>query len=172
MIQIVDVKKAFNGIPVLQGVNLEIQDDQTMVIIGPSGCGKSVLLKAIIGLLRPDSGRIIIDGEDITKYHQNQLYKVRERFGMLFQSAALFDSMSTGENVGLWIKEHTNTPEDQIAAKVERILNLIGLRGIQEKRPSELSGGMKKRVGLARAIIHEPKFLLYDEPTTGLDPIM
>ncbi len=151
---------------------MEIRDDETMVIIGPSGCGKSVLLKHIVGLLQPDSGRIIIDGEDITQYSERQLYRLRERFGMLFQSAALFESMTTGENVGLWITEHTNTRPTDVAAKVERILNLIGLRGVQDKRPSELSGGMKKRVGLARAIIHEPQFVLYDEPTTGLDPIM
>jgi len=172
MIQIIDVKKSFDGAPVLQGVNLEIRDDETMVIIGPSGCGKSVLLKHIIGLLRPDSGSILIDGEDIAGYSEKQVYALRQKFGMLFQSAALFDSLTTGENVGLWIKEHTDTPPEKISEKVERILNLIGLKGIQEKRPSELSGGMKKRVGLARAIIHEPKFLLYDEPTTGLDPIM
>lgn len=172
MILIEDLHKSFKGAPVLQGVNLEIRDDETMVIIGPSGCGKSVLLKHIIGLLRPDRGRIVIDGEDITKFSERDLYRVREKFGMLFQSAALFDSLSTGENVGLWIKEHTSTPDDRIQEKVESILNLIGLRGVQDKRPSELSGGMKKRVGLARAIIHEPKFLLYDEPTTGLDPIM
>lgn len=172
MIQIVDVCKSFETAPVLQGVNLEIRDDETMVIIGPSGCGKSVLLKHIIGLLRPDSGSIIIDGEDITKYSEKELYNVRRKFGMLFQGAALFDWLRTGENVGLWIREHTDTPESKISEKVERILNLIGLRGIQDKWPSELSGGMKKRVGLARAIIHDPKFLLYDEPTTGLDPIM
>lgn len=172
MIQIVDLKKSFANHAVLAGLNLEIKDDETMVIIGPSGCGKSVLLKHIVGLLQPDSGKIIIDGEDITQYSERELYQLRERFGMLFQSAALFESMTTGENVGLWIMEHTNTPRDEVSVKVERILNLIGLRGVQDKRPSELSGGMKKRVGLARAIIHEPRFVLYDEPTTGLDPIM
>lgn len=172
VIQIEGLHKSFKGAPVLQGVDLEIRDDETMVIIGPSGCGKSVLLKHIIGLLRPDKGRIIIDGQDITKFSERELYKLREKFGMLFQSAALFDSLSTGENVGLWIREHTDTPDHEISSKVESVLNLIGLRGVQDKRPSELSGGMKKRVGLARAIIHDPKFLLYDEPTTGLDPIM
>lgn len=172
MIQIVDVRKSFEGMPVLAGVDLEIRDDETMVIIGPSGCGKSVLLKHIIGLLRPDSGRVIIDGEDITGFSEKELYRVRRKFGMLFQGAALFDWLTTGENVGLWIREHTDTPVDEISEKVERILNLIGLHGIQDKRPAELSGGMRKRVGLARAIIHDPKFLLYDEPTTGLDPIM
>ncbi|MCE9597460.1 MAG: ABC transporter ATP-binding protein [Spirochaetia bacterium] len=172
MIEIIDLKKSFGKTPVLQGVNLTIRDDETMVIIGPSGCGKSVLLKHIIGLLRPDSGHLIIDGEDTTGFNERQLYKVRERFGMLFQAAALFESMTAGENVGLWIREHTDMPEDQVQANVSRIFNLIGLKGAETKRPSELSGGMKKRVGLARAIIHNPKFLLYDEPTTGLDPIM
>ncbi len=172
MIQITDLHKKFNGQTVLDGIDLEIRDDETMVIVGPSGCGKSVLLKHIVGLLHPDSGSITINGEDITRYSEKQIYELRRKFGMLFQSAALFESLSTGENVGLWIKEHTDTPDDQIEAKVERILNLIGLRGIQNKNPSELSGGMKKRVGLARAIIHDPQFLLYDEPTTGLDPIM
>jgi len=172
MIEIVDLKKSFGQAPVLQGVNLTIRDDETMVIIGPSGCGKSVLLKHIIGLLRPDSGRLIIDGEDIAEYSERQLYKVRERFGMLFQAAALFESLTAGENVGLWIREHTNMAETEVNERVSGIFNLIGLKGAEDKRPSELSGGMKKRVGLARAIIHNPKFLLYDEPTTGLDPIM
>lgn len=172
MIKIIDLKKALDGLPVLQGVNLEIGDDETIVIIGPSGCGKSVLLKHIVGLMKPDSGRIIIDGEDITQYSKNQVYRWRRRIGMLFQSAALFDSLSTGENVGLWLREHTNTPEEQIDDKAERILNLVGLKNVRDKMPSELSGGMKKRVGLARAIINDPDFILYDEPTTGLDPIM
>ncbi len=172
MIEIIGLKKSFKGMPVLTGLNLTIQDDETMAVIGPSGCGKSVLLKHLVGLLRPDEGQIIIDGEDITRFSESHLYSLRERFGMLFQSAALFDSLSVGQNVGLWLKEHTKTPEHEINAKAERILNLVGLRDIQDKRPSELSGGMKKRVGLARAIINDPKYVLYDEPTTGLDPIM
>ncbi len=172
MIQITGLKKAFQGKPVLTGLDLEIHDDETMAVIGPSGCGKSVLLKHLVGLLRPDEGTIVIDGQVTTNFSERQFYRLRENFGMLFQSAALFDSLSVGENVGLWLREHTRTPPDEIAAKAERILNIIGLRGIQSKRPSELSGGMKKRVGLARAIINEPKYVLYDEPTTGLDPIM
>lgn len=172
MIEIIGLKKSFKGMPVLTGLDLTIQDDETMAVIGPSGCGKSVLLKHLVGLLRPDEGQIIIDGEDITRYSDSKLYDLREKFGMLFQSAALFDSLSVGENVGLWLKEHTKTPEAEIAVKADRILNLVGLRDVMEKRPSELSGGMKKRVGLARAIINEPEYVLYDEPTTGLDPIM
>lgn len=172
MIQISGLQKSFHDLHVLRGLDLEIHDDETMAVIGPSGCGKSVLLKNIVGLLQPDDGKIVIDGEDITEYSRHQLYDLREKFGMLFQAAALFDSLSVGENVGLWLKEHTRTPDGQIAAKAERILELIGLHDVQKKRPAELSGGMKKRVGLARAIIHEPKYVLYDEPTTGLDPIM
>lgn len=172
MIELINVEKYFGDLHVLQGVNLEIRNDEVMVIIGPSGCGKSVLLKHIIGLLKPDSGSILIDGEDITKYSNKQLYNLRRRFGMLFQSAALFDSFTVGENVGLWLMEHTKTPEKEIYEQAEKYLNLVGLKGIQYKKPAELSGGMKKRVGLARAIINKPDFVLYDEPTTGLDPIM
>ena len=172
MIQIEGLKKGFQGKPVLTGLDLIIEDDQTMAIIGPSGCGKSVLLKHLVGLLRPDEGRVIVDGADTSRFSERQFYALRENFGMLFQSAALFDSLSVGDNVGLWLQEHTNTPAHEISRKAERILNTIGLGDIQDKRPSELSGGMKKRVGLARAIINEPKYVLYDEPTTGLDPIM
>ncbi len=172
MIRIRGLKKAFDGVEVLTGLDLDIEDDETVAIIGPSGCGKSVLLKNLIGLLRPDAGSIVIDGEEIIGYGRRDLYRVREKFGMLFQSAALFESLTVGENVGLWLKEHTRTPTGEIQGKAVRILNLIGLRDVYDKRPSELSGGMKKRVGLARAIIHEPKYVLYDEPTTGLDPIM
>jgi phospholipid/cholesterol/gamma-HCH transport system ATP-binding protein len=172
MIEIHDLRKSFGELTVLDGVDLQIRDDETLVIIGPSGCGKSVLLKLIVGLLKPDSGRIIVDGEDTSHFSKRQLYTLRTKFGMLFQSAALFVSLTTGENIGLWIAEHTDTPLDQIQAKTDRILDIIGLHGVADKRPSELSGGMKKRVGLARAIIHDPKYVLYDEPTTGLDPIM
>jgi phospholipid/cholesterol/gamma-HCH transport system ATP-binding protein len=172
MITIKGLEKSFADQQVLQGLDLTIQDNETMAIIGPSGCGKSVLLKHLVGLLRPDAGSIVIDGEEITDYSRHELYDLREKFGMLFQAAALFESLSVGENVGLWLKEHSKTPESQIASKAEEILHLIGLHGVMNKRPSELSGGMKKRVGLARAIIHDPKYVLYDEPTTGLDPIM
>lgn len=172
MIEIKGLCKSFKGVPVLNGLDLVIEDDQTMTVIGPSGCGKSVLLKHILGLLHPDSGSIIIDGEDITHYSEKQFYHVREKFGMLFQAAALFESLTVLDNVGLWLKEHTKTPEGEIQAKAEKILGMVGLRQIGDKRPSELSGGMKKRVGLARAIVNDPRYVLYDEPTTGLDPIM
>lgn len=172
MIEIKDIHKTFAQNEVLRGVNLTIQKGETMVIIGRSGCGKSVLLKHIIGLLKPDQGRILVDGEDITSYNDNELNKLRKRFGMLFQASALFDSMTVDENVGLGLREHTNFPETEIKKKVTKTLKLVGLSGIEEKKPAELSGGMKKRVGLARAIAMDPEYVLYDEPTTGVDPIM
>ncbi|UCE18397.1 MAG: ABC transporter ATP-binding protein [Gemmatimonadota bacterium] len=172
MIDIVHVKKSFHGVQVLGDVNLRIKRGQATVIIGRSGCGKSVLLKHIIGLLRPDSGEINIDGHDITSFSKRELFELRKRFGMLFQGAALFDSMSVGENVGLGLREHTDLTDVEIAAKVRQRLKEVGLPGIEEKRVAELSGGMKKRVGLARALAMDPDFVLFDEPTTGLDPIM
>jgi phospholipid/cholesterol/gamma-HCH transport system ATP-binding protein len=172
MIEIKDVHKNFEGIQVLTGVDLTIQKGETMVIIGRSGCGKSVLLKHIIGLLKPDRGEILVDGEDVTTYNDGQLNKLRQKFGMLFQASALFDSMTVDENVGLGLREHTKIPEAEIKEKVKATLKLVGLFGIEEKKPAELSGGMKKRVGLARAIAMDPKYVLYDEPTTGIDPIM
>lgn len=172
MIEIKGLKKSFEDLDVLNGINLIIEDDQTMAIIGPSGCGKSVLLKHLVGLLHPDQGQINVDGQEITEFSEKEMYVYREKFGMLFQNAALFDSLSVGENVGLWLKEHTDTPPRQISEKSNQILELVGLHSVQTKQPSELSGGMKKRVGLARAIINDPMYILYDEPTTGLDPIM
>lgn len=172
MIKIEDLHKSFRDKKVLEGVNLEIQKGETIVIIGRSGCGKSVLLKHIIGLLRPDKGKIFIDGEDITTYTNEKLYKLRQRFGMLFQASALFDSLTVEENVGLGLREHRLMPEDQIGGKVQEKLRLVGLSGVENLMPSALSGGMRKRVGLARAIAMDPDFVLYDEPTTGLDPIM
>jgi phospholipid/cholesterol/gamma-HCH transport system ATP-binding protein len=172
MIEIKDVHKEFAGNQVLRGVDLNIQKGETMVIIGRSGCGKSVLLKHIIGLLKPDRGKILVDGEDITAYNDGQLNQLRQKFGMLFQGAALFDSMTVDENVGLGLREHTKLPEAQIKEKVTKTLKLVGLSGIEEKKPAELSGGMRKRVGLARAIAMDPEYVLYDEPTTGVDPIM
>ena len=172
MIEIKDVHKDFGENQVLRGVDLTIQKGETMVIIGRSGCGKSVLLKHIIGLLKPDQGNVLVDGEDITSYNGGQLNKLRQKFGMLFQGSALFDSMTVDENVGLGLREHTRLPEAQIREKVTKTLKLVGLSGIEEKKPAQLSGGMKKRVGLARAIAMDPKYVLYDEPTTGVDPIM
>ncbi len=173
MIEIKDIHKDFEENRVLRGVDLTIQKGETMVIIGRSGCGKSVLLKHIIGLLRPDhQGKVLVDGEDITSYNGGQLNRLRQKFGMLFQGAALFDSMTVDENVGLGLREHTKLPEAQIKEKVTKTLKLVGLSRIEEKKPAELSGGMRKRVGLARAIAMDPEYVLYDEPTTGVDPIM
>jgi phospholipid/cholesterol/gamma-HCH transport system ATP-binding protein len=172
MIEIQDVFKSFGNNQVLTGVNLTIKKGETIVIIGRSGCGKSVLLKLIMGLLKPDSGRILVNGEDITGFHDKRLAKLRQRFGMLFQASALFDSMTVDENVGLALREHTKLSEDEIGQRVRDRLKMVGLSGIDEEKPAELSGGMKKRVGLARAIAMDPDYVLYDEPTTGLDPIM
>jgi len=172
MIEIKNVHRNFGESEVLRGVDLTIQKGETMVVIGRSGCGKSVLLKHIIGLLKPDQGKILVDGEDITSYNESQLNKLRQKFGMLFQAAALFDSMTVDENVGLGLREHTILPEAKIKEKVTETLKLVGLSRIEEKKPAQLSGGMKKRVGLARAIAMDPEYVLYDEPTTGVDPIM
>jgi phospholipid/cholesterol/gamma-HCH transport system ATP-binding protein len=172
MIEIEDLHKTFGGNYVLRGVNLKIEKGETMVIIGRSGCGKSVLLKLIIGLLKPDKGKILINGEDITEFKNERLYKLRQRFGMLFQASALFDSMTVEENVALGLREHKILLEEEIKKRVEEKLSLVGLPGAQNLKPAELSGGMRKRVGLARALAMEPEFVLYDEPTTGLDPIM
>lgn len=155
----------------MKGLDLSIRDGETLVIIGRSGCGKSVLLKHIMGLLEPDQGQVLIDDVDIFSLDDRQLEGFRLRLGMLFQGAALFDSLSVEENVGFSLYEHTRLPIPVIRKKVAEKLDLVNLSGIEDLMPSELSGGMKKRVGLARAICNEPKIILYDEPTTGLDPI-
>jgi phospholipid/cholesterol/gamma-HCH transport system ATP-binding protein len=172
MIVIENLHKSFRGTQVLKGVNLTIEKGKTFVIIGRSGCGKSVLLKHIIGLIKPDKGRILIDGRDITKMRPKELKEIRKKFGMLFQASALFDSLTVGENVGFGLRRHTNLDKAEITKLVTQKLGLVGLRGIEFLKPAELSGGMKKRVGLARAIAMDPQLVLYDEPTTGLDPIM
>jgi phospholipid/cholesterol/gamma-HCH transport system ATP-binding protein len=171
MIEVHGVKKRFEDKPVLEGVDLTIQKGESLVIVGKSGCGKTVLLKSLIGLIRPEKGEILIDGEDITKLNRKELYRVRRKFGMLFQGAALFDSMTVEENVGLSLREHTKLSAAEIRKKVSEKLELVGLPGTEEKKPAELSGGMRKRVGLARALMMEPEIVLYDEPTTGLDPV-
>jgi phospholipid/cholesterol/gamma-HCH transport system ATP-binding protein len=171
MISIRQVVKRFGSATVLDGVDLEIPTGDCTVILGRSGCGKSVLLKSIIGLIRPDGGEILVDSMDVARLEYDELSRLRRRFGMLFQMAALFDSMTVGENVGLALREHTDKREAEIRRICEEKLSLVGLGGIQEKKPADLSGGMRKRVGLARAIAMDPDYILYDEPTTGLDPI-
>ncbi|MBI4335445.1 MAG: ABC transporter ATP-binding protein [Candidatus Omnitrophica bacterium] len=172
MIEIINLCKSFNGSKVLDNLNLTINTGETMVIIGRSGCGKSVLLKHIIGIMKPDSGQVIIDGLDVTKLTGKELNNFRMRFGMLFQGAALFDSLTVEENVGFTLIEHKNVPADQVRRRVTECLGMVGLKDIEDSKPAELSGGMRKRVGLARAICMKPDIILYDEPTTGIDPIM
>jgi len=172
MIKLVDLHKSFKKQKVLDGLNLDIEDGKTTVIIGRSGGGKSVLLKHIIGLLCPDSGQVLLDGTDLTKLDERGLNEARKRFGMLFQEAALFDSMTVGENVAFPLREHTKMTEKEIRETIAERLRSVGLTGVEGKMPSELSGGMRKRVGLARAIAMRPEIVLFDEPTTGLDPIM
>jgi len=172
MIRLVDLHKSFGKQKVLGGIDLRIEEGKTTVIIGRSGGGKSVLLKHIIGLLRPDSGQVLINGTDIAKLGESKLNEIRKKFGMLFQEAALFDSMTVGENVAFPLREHTRMKEKEIRETVADRLHSVGLTGVEEKMPSELSGGMRKRVGLARASAMHPQIVLFDEPTTGLDPVM
>ncbi len=172
MIEIIDLHKSFGRKQVLDGVNLAIRDGETVVIIGGSGSGKSVLLKHIIGLLEPDEGRIVVDGIDVGSVRGEELYHLRKKFGMVFQSGALFDSLTVAGNVGLPLREQTNLKEEEILEIVREKLALVGLSGVENQKPAELSGGMRKRVALARALVAEPEVMLYDEPTTGLDPIM
>ncbi|HEX8960928.1 MAG TPA: ABC transporter ATP-binding protein [Geobacteraceae bacterium] len=172
MIKLANVKKSFNGQVVLDGLNLEIPEGRITAIIGPSGCGKSVLLKHMIGLLKPESGQVIVDGEDIVPMGRRKLNRVRDKFGMLFQGAALFDSLTVFENVAFPLEEKTRLSRGEIRDRVHEALEHVGLRGVDDKYPDELSGGMKKRVGLARALLLNPRIILFDEPTTGLDPII
>jgi phospholipid/cholesterol/gamma-HCH transport system ATP-binding protein len=171
IIQVRDLRKSFRGKEVLHGISLDIPRGQIIVIIGGSGSGKTVFLKHLIGLMRPDAGQILVDGEDIARMEERALNGVRKKFGMLFQEAALFDSMSVFDNVAFPIREHTRLSRDEVRETVTRKLAQVGLTGAESKMPSELSGGMRKRVGLARALALEPQIVLFDEPTTGLDPI-
>jgi phospholipid/cholesterol/gamma-HCH transport system ATP-binding protein len=171
MIRIADLHKSFGPKKVLEGINLEIGEGETMVIIGQSGSGKSVLLKHIIGMLKPDRGRIFIDDVEITGLKEDALQKVLKKFGMLFQGAALFDSLTVGENVAFGLRRYTKHTRKEIETIVSESLEKVGLRGVEQLMPYELSGGMKKRVGLARAIAYKPQIILYDEPSTGIDPI-
>ena len=172
MIKIENLFKSFEDNKVLDGLNLTVSKSKTIVVIGRSGCGKSVLLKHIIGLLHQDEGRIIVDNQEVAKLDRAGLEKLRMKFGMLFQSSALFDSLTVGENVGFGLLENTGLSHKEISKRVKERLELVGLPDTEDLMPAELSGGMKKRVGLARAICADPKIILYDEPTTGLDPIM
>lgn len=173
MIEIQDLHKRFDDNQVLRGIDLTIKQGETLAIIGPSGCGKSVLLKHIVGLLYPDKGCVCIEGENLNDLSENELYEIRKQFGFLFQGAALFDSMTIEENIWLPLVENDyKLTQSEIDKIVSTKLELVGLPGIHEKKPAELSGGMKKRVGLARALVSDPKYILYDEPTTGLDPVM
>jgi phospholipid/cholesterol/gamma-HCH transport system ATP-binding protein len=172
IIKIVDLYKAFQGVPVLEGLSLDIEPERITFIIGRSGGGKSVLLKLIIGLLRPDRGQILLDGRNTIGLADTAMNRMRQRFGMLFQSAALFDSMTVGENIAFPLEAHTRLGRGEINRLVREKMEMVGLKDVAHLMPSEISGGMRKRAGLARAIILEPEILLFDEPTTGLDPIM
>jgi phospholipid/cholesterol/gamma-HCH transport system ATP-binding protein len=167
----VDVHKSFGPKKVLQGITFDIRRGETMVVLGGSGSGKSVLLRHIIGLHHPDAGRIVVDGQDITGFDEDELVPIRKKAAMLFQSGALFDSMTVAENVGYGLREHTSLTDDAIDTIVRDKLALVELEGVEHLMPSELSGGMRKRVALARSIAMEPRCILYDEPTTGLDPV-
>ncbi len=172
MIKIINLHKSFGKRKILRGLNLEIPKGKITFIMGRSGTGKSVLLKHIVGLIEPDEGQILVDGKDITKMSEQEFNKIRKRFGMLFQEGALFDSMTVGENVAFPLREHTKLSEREIRARVEAKLAQVGLLEDIDKMPAELSGGMRKRAALARALALEPEVILFDEPTTGLDPIM
>lgn len=172
MIEFQKVTKIFGTFKVLDDLDLKLPRGKITVILGKSGEGKSVTIKHIMGLLKPTSGRVIVDGDDITDWEEPELREYRKKFGMLFQMAALFDSLSVGENVMFPLREHTKLGEKEMEARAEEVLEEVGLPGIQSKMPSELSTGEKKRVGLARALVHKPKIILYDEPTTGMDPLV
>jgi phospholipid/cholesterol/gamma-HCH transport system ATP-binding protein len=172
MIEARDLKKSFGAQRVLEGVNLRIDEGESVVIIGRSGGGKSILLKHLVGLMQPDAGQVIIDDQNIVGLPERKLIDVRHKFGMLFQSAALFDSMTVAENVGFALRREKNLTKEERDRRVTEALEMVELPGTEKKKPSELSGGMRKRVGLARAIVYRPQIVLYDEPTTGLDPIV
>jgi phospholipid/cholesterol/gamma-HCH transport system ATP-binding protein len=173
MIEIRNLHKSFGDNKVLQGVDLDIDTGETIVIIGRSGCGKSVLIKHIVGLLYPDDGYVKVEGQQVDELNMKELYDLRRRFGFLFQASALFDSMTVEENISLPLVESGKKYSlAEMSKKVAEKLEMVGMAGVQKLKPAELSGGMKKRVGLARALITDPDYIIYDEPTTGLDPIM
>ncbi len=170
VIEFRQVYKSFNHIPILAGLDFAIQPGETVTIIGGSGIGKSVTLKLIVGLLKPEAGQVLIEGEDIVPLTEDQLIRIRKKIGMVFQSSALFDSLSVAENIAYPLREHTAMSEREIRERIRETLHLVGLEGDEDKEPADLSGGMRKRVALARAIALTPRIILYDEPTTGLDP--
>jgi phospholipid/cholesterol/gamma-HCH transport system ATP-binding protein len=171
MIHVENLHKGFNGTEVLRGVDFEIHDEETLVIIGESGGGKSVLLKHLCGLLKPDEGTVMVDDVDIVRLSEDELAPIRRKFGVLFQGAALFDSMTVFDNVAFPLREQRKFSEEEIEERVNRALEIVDLAKAADKKPAELSGGMRKRAGLARACVAQPKYILFDEPTTGLDPV-
>ncbi len=171
MIKLVDVHKAFGPKKVLEGFSLEVSEGETTVIIGYSGAGKSVAIKHIVGLLEPDRGTVFVDGQEVPRLTRDDLYALRSHIGYVFQFAALFDSLNIGENVAMGLRKEGGHTESEIMTRVGEALDLVDLPGVESKFPAELSGGMRKRVGIARAIARQPKYILYDEPTTGLDPV-
>ena len=171
MIRLVDVHKAFGSKEVLTGFTLDVKEGETMVIIGYSGTGKSVAIKHIVGLLDPDQGTVWVDGLEVPTLSRRELYTLRGKIGYVFQFAALFDSMTIGENVAMGLRKEGRLSESGIMKRVSEALDLVDLPNVEDKMPAELSGGMRKRVGIARAIARNPKYILYDEPTTGLDPV-
>jgi phospholipid/cholesterol/gamma-HCH transport system ATP-binding protein len=171
MIRLIDVHKSFGPKKVLEGFSLDVAEGETMVIIGYSGSGKSVAIKHIVGLLEPDSGTVWVDGKEVPRLTRPELYDLRSKIGYVFQFAALFDSMNIGDNVAMGLRKEHKLSETEIRSRISESLELVDLPGVEEKFPAELSGGMRKRVGIARAIARRPKYILYDEPTTGLDPV-
>lgn len=173
MIEVINLSKSFNDAVVLDGLSIELRDGEILSVIGQSGAGKSVLMKAILGLIKPDAGQILIDGEDITGYSEDQMNeKVRIKIGMVYQYDALWDSMTIGDNLKLGLKIKRNLSEEEMDLKVRESLGMVELPDIENEYPEELSGGMRKRIAVARAIIMKPRYIIYDEPTTGLDPVL
>lgn len=172
LISIEGLRKSFGTAKVLRGASLSVSSGESMVVIGGSGTGKSVLIKHVIGLLRPDEGKVIVKGAVISELNRSSLNELRRSMGMLFQQAALFDSMTVGDNIAFELRHHTSMGAEEVADRVQEMLTMVGLSGAQDKWPADLSGGMKKRAGLARALALGPEIILYDEPTTGLDPIL
>ena len=172
LISVEGPRKAFGDVKVLRGASLSVSSGESMVVIGGSGTAKSVLIKHVLGLLRPDEGKVIVKGAVISESSRPDLNELRRSIGMLFQQAALFDSMTVGDNVAFELRQHTSMGAEEVVDRVEEMLTMVGLSGLQDKWPAELSGGMKKRAGLARALALGPEIILYDEPTTGLDPIL